>query len=102
MHDVFACSQLFHKRIHYCRMVLHGVASDHQAVCLKVALSSVKFKARGAMNQGAINWPKILTDEHTQMVYNEHLLSLTTPGIEYDDYQEIILKAGMLTATYQN
>ncbi len=81
-------------------MVLHEVASDHQAVCLKVALSSVKFKARGAMNGGAINWPKILTNEHTQMVYNEHLLSLTTPGIECDNYQEIILEAGMLTATY--
>jgi hypothetical protein len=81
-------------------MVLHGVASDHQAVCLKVALSSVKFKARGAMNRGTINWPKILTDENTRMVYSEHLLSLTTPGIEYDNYQDIILEAGMLTATY--
>ncbi len=65
MHDVFACSQSYHKCIHDCKMVLHGVASDHQAVCLKVALSSVKFKAHGAMNQGVINWPKILTDEHT-------------------------------------
>jgi hypothetical protein len=102
MHNVFACSQLFHKCIHDCSMVLHGVASDHQAVCLKVAPSSGKFKAHRAMNQGIINWPKLLTNEHTQMVYNEHLLSLTTPGIEYDDYQEIILKAGMLTATYQN
>jgi hypothetical protein len=34
------------------------------------------------------------------MVYNEHLLSLTTPGIEYDNYHEIILEAGMLTTTY--
>jgi hypothetical protein len=99
MHDIFASSQLLHKRIHYCRMVLHGVASDHRAVRLKVALSSVKFKA-SAMSRGTINWPKILTNEHTQMVYNEHLLSLTTLGIEYNDYQEIILKAGMLTATH--
>jgi hypothetical protein len=52
------------------------------------------------MNCGIINWPKILTDEHTRMEYNKHRLSLTTPGINYDDYQEIILKAGMLTATY--
>jgi hypothetical protein len=91
MHDIFACSQSFHKPIHDCRMVLHGVASNHRAVCLKVALSSVKFKARGAMNRGTINWLKILTDEHTQMVYNEHLLSLTTLEIGYDDYQETIL-----------
>ncbi len=27
-------------------------------------------------------------------------LFLTTPGIDYDDYQGIILEAGMLTATY--
>jgi hypothetical protein len=80
-------------------MVLHGVASNHRAVCLKVALSSVKFQAC-AMNRGTINWQKILTDKHTRMVYNKQLLSLTTPGIEYDDYQEIILAAGMLTATH--
>jgi hypothetical protein len=80
-------------------MVHHGVASDHRAVQLKIALSSVKFKAH-AISRGTINWPKTLTDEHTRMVYNEHLLSLTTPGIEYNDYQEIILKAGMLTATH--
>ena len=68
-------------------------------VCLKVVLSSIKFKAR-AMNRGTINWLKILTNEHTQMVYNEHLLSLPTLGIEYDDYQMIIQDVGMLTATH--
>jgi hypothetical protein len=99
MHDIFACSQSFHKRIHNCWTVLHGVASDHRAVCLKVAFSSVKFKAR-AMNPGTINWPTILTNKHTRMVYNKHFLSLTTPGIEYNDYKEIILAAGMLTATH--
>ena len=52
------------------------------------------------MKVGTINWQKILTDEHTRMVYNKHLLSLTTPGINYDDYQETILNAGKLTATY--
>jgi hypothetical protein len=52
------------------------------------------------MNVGTINWPKILSDEHTRMVYNEHLISLTTSGITYDDYQECILDAGRLTATY--
>jgi hypothetical protein len=34
------------------------------------------------------------------MVYNEHLTLLTTPNMEYDDYQEIILQAGVLTATH--
>jgi hypothetical protein len=93
MHDVFA-------HIHDCKMVPHGVVSDHRALCLQVALSSVKFKAWKSMISGTISWPKILTDEHTRMVYNEHLLSLTTPGIDYDDYQETILDAGKLSATY--
>jgi hypothetical protein len=80
-------------------MVLHGVASDHQAVQLKIALASVKCKAR-AISKGTIDWPKILSDEYTQMVYKEHLLSLTTPDMDYDSYQELILQAGALTATH--
>jgi hypothetical protein len=80
-------------------MVLHGVASNHQAVRLKIALLSVKFKARAA-SWGTINWPKILLDEHSCMMYNKHLLSLTTLDMDYDSYQEVILQAGALTATY--
>jgi hypothetical protein len=80
-------------------MVLHGVASDHQAVWLKIALASVKYKAH-AISKGTIDWPKILSDEHTWLVYNEHLLSLTTPDMDYDSYQELILQAGALTATH--
>ncbi len=80
-------------------MVLHGVASDHQAVQLKIALSSAKLKAPAA-SQGTINWPKILSDEHTCMVYNKHLLSLTTLDMDYNSYQEVILQAGTLTATH--
>jgi hypothetical protein len=74
-------------------MVLHGTASDHRAVRLKIALSSVKFKAH-AISQGTIDWPKILSDDHTHMMYNEHLLSLPTPNMGYDDYREIILFEG--------
>jgi hypothetical protein len=80
-------------------MVLHGIASNHQAVQLKIALSSVKFNAHAAF-WGTINWPKILSDEHTCMVYNKHLLSLTTPDMDYDSYQEVILQVGALTATH--
>jgi hypothetical protein len=39
-HDVFACSQSLHKQIHDCQAVLHGVASDHKAVRLKLILLS--------------------------------------------------------------
>jgi hypothetical protein len=34
------------------------------------------------------------------MVYNKHLLSLTTPDIDYNSYHELILQAGALTATH--
>jgi hypothetical protein len=78
--------------------VLHGVASDHQAVQLCLSLLSIKFKAH-AISRDTINWPKILSGEHTRMVYNEHLISLTTPDIDYNDYQSIIMKAGEFTAT---
>ncbi len=41
-----------------------------------------------------------MLDDHTQMAYIEHLTLLTAPNMEYDDYQEIILQAGVLTATH--
>jgi hypothetical protein len=64
MHDVFACLQSLHKRIHDCQAVLHGVVSDHKAVRLKLTLSSVKFKAQ-AISRGTIDWPKIMLDDYT-------------------------------------
>ena len=90
MHDIFACSNSFHKQVQDCAVVLHGVASDHQAVRLKVSLASIKFKSC-EVSLGTIDWPKILTDDHTRMVYNEHLLHLTHNKIDYDSYQEAIL-----------
>ena len=33
-------------------------------------------------------------------MYNNHLISLTTPDINYNDYQEIIMKAGEITTTH--
>jgi hypothetical protein len=80
-------------------MVLHSIAIDHQAMRLKIALLSVKFEARAA-SWGTINWPKILSDKHTCMVYNKHLLSLTTPNMDYNSYQEVILQVGALAATH--
>jgi hypothetical protein len=99
MHDVFTCSQSLHKRIHDCQAVLHGVASNHKAARLKLSLLSIKFKVR-VISRGTIDWPKVMLDDHTQMAYIEHLTLLTAPNMEYDDYQEIILQAGVLTATH--
>jgi hypothetical protein len=99
MHDIFVCSTSFHKRVQDCAAVLHGVASDHLAVCLKVALSSVKFK-KHTMSRGSTNWAKILSDDLARMEYNGHLLQLTTNDMDYDAYQEAILQAGALTVTH--
>jgi len=60
---------------------------------------SIKFKTR-ALSRGTIDWSKILSDDHTRMVYNEHLLQLTNTDMDYDSYQEAILQAGALTATH--
>ena len=66
---------------------------------LGLALSLIIFKAH-AITHVTINWPKILSNKHTCMVHNKHLSSLTTPDIDYNDYQAIIIKAGELTATH--
>jgi len=100
MHEIFTCSQSLHKQVKDCKWVLHGAASNHQAVQLCLTLLSIKFKAH-AISHGDIDWPKLLSNKHTHMVYNnEHLSSLTTPNIHYDDYQAIIIKAGELTTTH--
>jgi hypothetical protein len=52
------------------------------------------------MSRGTIDWSKILSDDHTQMMYNEHLLQITNNNMDYDSYQEAILQAGALTATH--
>jgi hypothetical protein len=64
MYDIFACSTSLHKQVHNCQMVLHGVASDHQAVWLKIALASVKYKVH-VISKGTIDRPKLLSCEHT-------------------------------------
>jgi hypothetical protein len=98
MHDIFASSQSLHKWIRICKAVLDGVKSDHRAVQQKIMLLSIKFKSR-VVSRGTINWQKILSDENLQMVYSKHLQSMTTPDMDYDDYNKIIIRAGELTAT---
>ena len=73
-------------------VILDGVASDHQAVRLDITITitSIKFKTR-AISRGTIDWSRILNDDHTRMIYNEHLLQLTSNDMDYDSYQEAIL-----------
>jgi hypothetical protein len=99
MHDIFACSISLHKRIRDCVTSLEGVASNHHAVRLTISLTSIKFKPK-AVTKGTTDWSKILSESHSRMMYNEHLLQITDNDMDNDTYQEAILQAGALTATH--
>ena len=98
MHDIFACLQSLHKQIHDCKAVPHGAVSDHKAVRLSLMFTSIEFRGH-ALSRGTTDWPKILSDDHTRAMYNEHLLMLMTGQTQWDNHQELILQAGSLTAT---
>ena len=98
MHDIFAGLQSLHKRIHECKAFPHGAVSDHKAVRPSLILTSIKFHGN-ALSCGTIDWHKILLDDHTRAMYNEHLLMLMTEPTQWDTHQELILQAGALTAT---
>jgi hypothetical protein len=100
MHDIFMCLQSLHKRVRDRNTILEGVNSNHHAVTLKLTLTSIKVQQSCAISKGATNWRKIQSDEnHVRIVYNEHLQSMITPTIDYDEYNAAVLKAGKLTMT---
>jgi hypothetical protein len=45
-----------------------------------------KFRSH-TLSRGTIDWPKILLDDHTRVIYNKHLLMLMTEPIQWDDHQ---------------
>jgi hypothetical protein len=99
MHDIFMCLQSLHKHVRDCNTILEGVNSNHRAVTLKLTLTSIKVQQSRAISKGATDWQKIQSDEHLQMMYNEHLQSMITPTMDYDEYSAAVLKAGELTMT---
>jgi hypothetical protein len=74
-----------------------GVESDHSAVCLKFAITSIKYKHR-TVSQGKIDWTTIMFDERYHEIYNRTLYEMTTDEMSYDDFNKCILKAAELTA----
>jgi hypothetical protein len=98
MHNIFACLQSLHKQIHDCKAVPHRAVSDHTAVRLSLMLTLIKFRGH-ALSCGTIDWAKILSDNHTRAIYNEHLLMLMTGWTQWDEHQELILQVGALSAT---
>ncbi len=98
MHDIFTCSKSLDKQIHDCKAVPRRAVSNHKAVRLSLMLALIEFHGH-ALSQGTIDWPKILLGDHTRAMYSKHLLMLMTGPTQWDDHQELILQAGMLTAT---
>ena len=67
---------------------------------MTLTLVSIKVQHSRTFSKGTTDWQKIQSDEHLQMVFNEHLQSMITPEMNYDMYNKGILKAGELTATH--
>ena len=78
MHDVVACVKSMHKHVRNCKAVDNGTESDHSAVALCIALTSIKYKGSAAM-RGIIDWAKILADGKYSEIYNQHILTSENP-----------------------
>jgi hypothetical protein len=98
MHDVLVCSQSTHERIHDCKATDYGIDSDHSVVSLDLILTSIKFK-ECTVSRGESDWHKIASNDQLQIIYNSHLTSLTTPDINFTEFNASILQVGKLTAT---
>ena len=97
MHDIFAIAQTTHKQIWDCKAVNDGAESDHAAVAIKLAITSIKFK-HNTVIKGGTDWMKIATAEGCAASYCETLKSLVDESTLYDNFNEFILKAGEQTA----
>jgi hypothetical protein len=98
MHDVLVCPQSTHKQIHDCKATDDGIDSDHSAISLDLILTSIKFKER-TVSRGKIDCCKIASNNQLQIIYNIHLTSLTTPEMDFTEFNASIFQAGELTAT---
>jgi hypothetical protein len=100
MIDIFACAKSLHCQVRNCQMIAEGVESDHTAVQLDITLTSLKRTNSTALSRGKTDWRKIVTDPTTRQLYNDLLTEATTdsPDIPYEDFNDIIKKAGEKTA----
>ena len=99
MINIFACAKQLHCRVRNCRTVIDGVESDHSAVQLDLARTSLKRKSSTAIDQGTTNWRKIVEDKATNICYNDTLLAATNNDyMPYEDFHDKIKKGGNDTA----
>jgi hypothetical protein len=99
MIDIFACAKQLHCRVRNCRAVIDGGESDHSAVQLDLAITSLKHKLSTAIDRGTTNWGKIVEDKAMNTRYNDTLLAATNNDyMPYEDFHDKIKKAGNDTA----
>jgi hypothetical protein len=99
MIHIFACAKQLHCRVCNCRAVIDGVESDHSAVQLDLAITSLKRKSSTTIDQATTNWRKIVDDKATNTCYNDILLAATNNDyMPYEDFHDKIKKVGNDTA----
>jgi hypothetical protein len=97
MLNVIVCSAMLHKCIQNCCSTLDGMDSNHQAVCMDLNLTSIKYKAKTPMNCGDIEWRKSCEEDKQCKLYNKYLLNLTSCDMLYNDFCKAVVRAGRET-----
>ncbi len=70
---------------------------DHQAVCMDLNLTSIKYKVKMFINCGDIDWRKICKEDEQCKLYNKYLLDLTSRDMSYDVYCKAVVHTGRET-----
>jgi hypothetical protein len=94
MLNIIVCSGTLHKRIQNCCTTLDGMDSNHQAVCMDLNLTSIKYKAKTSMNCRDIDWRKICEEDKQCKLYNKYLIKLTSCDMLSDNFCKAVVRAG--------
>ena len=99
MIDIFACPKNLHCQIRNCPAVAEGIESNHTAVRLDIALTSLKPTTSTALTRRTTDWQKNLTDQPTRQRYNELLVdAITDSPMPYEAFNDAVKKVGEETA----
>ena len=77
-----------------------GIPSDHAAIELLLAISSIKVKREEKITKVKIDWNLIISDKGGKTEFNERLTELNlTSEVPYTPFFENVLRAARDTAT---
>jgi hypothetical protein len=107
MLDIFSCSNNLFKQVRTCHTIKDGIKSDHTAVIIKIELTSIAFKMHPQNHPGqeTTDWDLIITDDQTNIEYNQILTQHTQPTAtnpepqEYTEFFKCVKEAGQTIAT---